>query len=130
MAMSGVILLIEGANATHEHATLLQRSGFRVEVSRGDASDPGEILSLAPALIAVELESARTVETFKFARGLRAHPHLRATPILVYATVLNPEHIETAARNGLLWLQITPVEKLVAAVRGLLSAQSASGAFD
>jgi CheY-like chemotaxis protein len=128
--MSGFILLIEGANATHEHATLLQRCGFRVEVSRRDASDAGEILRLAPVLIAVELESARTVETFEFARGLRAHPQLRATPILVYATVLNPEHIEMAARNGLLWLQITPVEKLVAAVRGLLSAQSASGAFE
>ena len=56
------------------------------------------------------------------ARLLRAHPQLRKTPIIVFATLLNAEHIEIAARSGLLWLQISPVNKLVAAVSGLLSA--------
>ena len=60
------------------------------------------------------------------ARLLRAHPQLRNTPIIVFATLLNAEHIESAAQSGLLWLQITPVEKLVAAVRGLLSATVSS----
>jgi hypothetical protein len=127
--MPGVILLFEAAGVTPEHATLLRRAGFHVEVSSVDVSDPGKALSIAPALIAVELEPGRDAETFEFARGLRAHPQLQTTPILVYATVLNAEHIEMAARNGLLWLQITPTGKLVAAVRGLLSAaEGASGA--
>ena len=33
----------------------------------------------------------------------------------------------TMLGNGLLWLQITPVDKLVAAVRGLLSASEGGG---
>jgi CheY-like chemotaxis protein len=127
--MRGVILLFEAAGGTREHATLLQRAGFHVEVSSVDMRDPGKALSTAPALIAVELDPGHDAKTFEFARGLRAHPQLQTTPILVYATVLNAEHIEMAARSGLLWLQITPTDKLVAAVRGLLSAaEGASGA--
>jgi CheY-like chemotaxis protein len=127
--MAGVILLVE-ARTGHDHAALLRRAGFTVEVSSHATIDEREILALAPALIAIELEQTLTAETFEFARRLRMHPQLRQTPVIVYATLLNAEHIETAARSGVLWLQITPVEKLVAAVRGLLSAaKSASGPF-
>jgi hypothetical protein len=101
--MSGLILLI---NAKNEYAALLRRAGFTVELASPDI-DRQEILTIGPALIAVELDPARSAETFESARLLRVQPQLRKTPIIVYATLLNAEHIEMAARSGLLWLQIT-----------------------
>lgn len=117
--MSRVILLV---SANDDYAALLRRSGFTVEVASGDTSDTATIVATRPALVAVQIDPTRGTEMLESARLLRAHPQLRNTPIIVFATVLNAEQIEAAARSGLLWLQITPVDKLVAAVRGLLTA--------
>ena len=117
--MSGVILLVD---AKDEYAALLRRSGFTVEIAAGDTTDTGTIVATRPALVAVQLDTTRSAETLETARLLRAHPQLRNTPIVVFAAVLDAKHIEEAARSGLLWLQLNPVDKLVAAVRGLLSA--------
>lgn len=117
--MSGVILLV---SANSEYAALLRRSGFIVEVASGDTTDTATIVATRPALVAVQIDTERSTDMLESARLLRAHPQLRKTPIIVFATLLNAEHIEIAARSGLLWLQISPVDKLVAAVRGLLSA--------
>jgi CheY-like chemotaxis protein len=128
--MSRVILLIEAINTTSDYPSLLRRAGFTVQVASHARFDEREILTSMPALIAVELDPTRSPETFESARRLRLHPQLRNTPIIVFATLLDAEHIETAARSGLLWLQVTPVDKLVAAARGLLSAtEGASGPF-
>jgi hypothetical protein len=91
-------------------------------VASGDTTDTATILATRPALVAIHIDPPRSAEMLESARLLRAHPQLRNTPIIVFATVLNAEQIEIAARSGLLWLQIAPVDKLVAAVRGLLSA--------
>jgi len=117
--MSRVILLV---SANDDYAALLRRSGFTVEIASGGNADTATLVATRPALVAIQIDPARGAEMMESARLLRAHPQLRNTPIIVFATLLNAEQIEMAARSGLLWLQITPVDKLVAAVRGLLSA--------
>jgi len=128
--MPGVVLLIEAPDSQHDHAVLLRAARLIVEVSSRALIEDRDILRIAPALIAVELEPSRTAETLEFARRLRALPQLQQTPIIVFATLLHAEHIEAAARSGVLWLQIGPIDsmKLVAAVRGLLSATEGSQA--
>ena len=121
-----MILLIQASHAEHNHAALLVRAGFAVKIGSIGSID-NEILITPPAVIAIELEPSRCAETFKAAKALRMDPRLRNTPIIVYATWLSADHIEMAAQSGLLWLQITPVDKLVAAIRGLLSAAESAG---
>lgn len=123
METKPLVLLIQPVKAVHDHTALLVRAGFRVQASADDRISERDVLDVGPDLIAVELEATRSADTLDLARRLRADPRTRSIPVILYAMQLQPEHIENAARAGILWLQIGSTDglKLVAAVRGVLA---------
>ena len=123
MHTKDLVLLIQPVNATHDHTALLARSGFDVQTSPDDCISEPDVLSIGPDVIAVELEAARSADTLDLARRLRADERTRSIPVIVYATHVQPEHIQHAAQAGIMWLQIGEADglKLVAAVRGVLT---------
>jgi two-component system phosphate regulon response regulator PhoB len=127
MESKPLVLLIQPVNAVHDHTALLARAGFHVHASPDARISERDVLAVAPDLIAVELEAARSADTLDLARRLRADPRTLSIPVILYATQLQPEHIENAARAGILWLQIGSADglKLVAAVRGVLTRSTA-----
>ena len=123
MERKALVLLIQPVNAVHDHAASLARAGFQVQASPDDRISERDVLAVAPDVIAVELEAARSADTLDLARRLRADPRTRSIPVILYSTQLQPEHIENAPRAGVLWLQIGSSDghKLVAAVRGVVA---------
>jgi hypothetical protein len=120
------ILLVEPLHPKHEHADLLTRAGFRVErLSPADLDGP-RIRDIRPAIVAIELDGARTDDALDIASRLRVSPSRRAVPlpVIVYGHGLSAADIERAARSGAMWLQLEPSDgtKLVAAIRGVLTA--------
>jgi hypothetical protein len=118
-----VVVLFQ-SQPNDDHTDALARAGLRVEVILDENVSDAAVLSLWPALIAIEFDTARGASAFDLPRRLRANPRLNATPIIMYAPVLHAEHIEDIARSGLLWLQIGTSDnvKLIAAVRGVIAA--------
>jgi CheY-like chemotaxis protein len=118
-----VVLLIEPADAAHDHAALLRRYGFRVEAHDAGRVTHVELAGSAPSVIAIELDAARTAATVDLARRLREEPQMRDVPIILFATHLRATDIQAGASAGVMSLQIGPSDglKLVGAIRGILS---------
>jgi CheY-like chemotaxis protein len=118
-----LVLLIRPVAATDAHEKLLARAGFSVRTSLNDRMCEADVLAIAPALIAVELQADRSSDALDFARRLRGHPRTRLIPVVLYAAHLERDEIEHPAHTGILWLQVGPADglKLVAAIRGVLA---------
>jgi hypothetical protein len=118
------VLVLFQSQPSDEHSDALARAGLRVEVIVDEGVTDDMVLSLGPALIAIEFDITRGPSAFVLPQRLRANPRMNAIPILMYAPLLRAEHIEDIARSGLMWLQIGTSDnsKLIAAVRGVLAA--------
>ena len=68
MHTKDLVLLIQPVNATHDHTALLARAGFDVQTSPDDRISEPDVLAIAPDLIAVELEAARSADTLDLAQ--------------------------------------------------------------
>jgi hypothetical protein len=120
-----IVLLVEPSDPKHHHAELLRRAGFQV-VTLPMAEITGDLLrEVSPALVAIELDAARTSDVLGLNPRLRSELHRSIpVPVIVYGHGLNALDIEQAARGGAMWLQLEPSDgaKLIAAVRGVLAA--------
>jgi hypothetical protein len=124
-----LVLLVQMHDSPAPHADMLQQAGFRVHIT-----DIGHVerdaLTLAPALIAVELAAMRCADVLEIAGRVRAAGRARDIPVIVYANCLDADAIEQAARARLLSVQIGASDqlKLLAAIRGVLAARAAADA--
>ena len=74
MEREPLVLLVQPVGAVHDHTALLTRAGFHVQASPDERISEQDVLGIAPDLIAVELEAARSSATLDLARRLRADP--------------------------------------------------------
>ena len=80
-----------------------------------------------PAIIAIELDGERSAGALELAPRLRADgARTMSIPVIVYGHRLSAADIERVATGGAMWLQLEPSDgpKLVAAIRGVLAAQT------
>lgn len=83
-------IVVEGA---------LRREGYTVRTLTGGASTPGDIAALAPALVFVNLTSARYPGP-ALVRDLRARPELAGTPIVGYAGHVERDFLQAGREAG------------------------------
>jgi hypothetical protein len=123
----GPLVLLVQASDARRHQDMLRQAGFRVHASADVTHIQGEVLTVKPALIAIELAAGRAVNVFQSAGELRSESGARDIPVILYADRLQAQDIENAARARLLWVQIGGGDdlKLVAAIRGVLAARGA-----
>jgi PleD family two-component response regulator len=102
----GPLVLLVQASDARRHQDMLRQAGFRVHASADVTHAQGDVLTIKPALIAIELAAGRSVNAFRCAGELRAQPGARDIPVILYADRLEAQDIESAARARLLWVQI------------------------
>ena len=122
-----MILLVQ-AIETNTRPEMLRLAGFRVHGSSDVTQLGRDVLTIKPAMIAIELAASQSIDVVQCASEIRMHAHARDIPIIVYADRLRPDDIENAARARLLWVQIGAGDdlKLVAAIRGVLAGRAAA----
>jgi DNA-binding NarL/FixJ family response regulator len=124
-----LLLLVQAHEAPDHHRRALIHAGFRVH----DASDltqlERDVLTIRPALIAIDLAVVAAVDVFRWLSRLHGRADAPDIPVIVYAEQLQAEEIASAARARPLWVQISAADdlKLVAAIRGVLAAGGAEG---
>ena len=122
-----LLLLVQARDAPDHHRAALTRAGFRVH----DASDlthlERDVLTIKPALIAIDLAVVTAADVFQWVGRLHVYAEMPDIPVIIYADQSQPQDITNAARAHLLWVQIGAADdlKLVAAIRGVLAAGGA-----
>ena len=111
-ATSPVVLLVEPSKPDHHHADMLTSAGFRVVNLPAHELTERAVQHVKPAIIAVELDGARSRDAVDLAPRLRAAaaPRAEPIPVIVYGHGLSAADIERAATSGAMWLQLEPAE--------------------